>query len=253
MSLEQLVAVALIATMAGLWARRGTWTFRWESAATINLAGLAIYFVCVMPATAPAYDVLYHLTGVWNLEDLVGHTAYLFGIGTLAHAMIARLDIADRRRFLRQRFELPVNIGLPTLIGVFVAASPDHHAADLLFEPARGWLAVYWILWAALSLWILGHLLWAMLIIRTDRRSAPVANIYVAAVAVDIASLVALCLSVTVGLPASVAAVLICVATVCYAAAAIYGMRGVKRRLTLLPPKQAEPAEPRPAEPEASA
>ena len=72
MSTTQLIVVALIAIMAGLWVRRTTWSYRWEKGATLNLAGIGIYLVCSMPAAAPAYYVLYHLTRTWNVEDLIG-------------------------------------------------------------------------------------------------------------------------------------------------------------------------------------
>ena len=244
MSTDHAIAAALIAVLVGLWVRRTTWTFRWECAATINLAAILICLVCMMPRAAPAYDPLHSLTGVWNLEDLLGHLTYLAGITVLTHVMLARLTLADLRAFVRQRIELPATILLPTLIGVFVVAAPNHHVADLVIEPAAGWLTCYWLLLCGCGIWVLAHLLWALLIIHGDPQSATIATLYIVAVLANIGVFVARGMSAVVpAFPGSVTWTLICMATVAYATAAIVGMRRVRRWLTWPPPRPAEPPE----------
>lgn len=244
MSIDHGILAALIALAAGLWVRRTTWRFKWESAATINLAGILICLVCMMPFTTPAFDWLHSITGIWNLEDMIGHLAYLTGITVLSYVTLNRIELPAAGRWRRLRLEIPAVVVLPTMVGLFVLGSPDHHERDLFTAPPNFWLAAYWLAMAAAALWVLGHLLWALAIIaRLDPASSTMAKIYLLAVTVDCGSIAAKAGSIWlpgVGLEGT-AWVLVCAATGGYAAAAIYGMQRVRRWLAWPPPpKQRE-------------
>ncbi|MEE2855698.1 MAG: hypothetical protein VX424_23940 [Actinomycetota bacterium] len=213
-----------------MWVRRRTWKFRWESAATINLACLAVCLVCIMPATTPTFDVLHSVTGIWNLEDLIGHIVYLSGLVTLTHVMMARLDVPDRRQVIRLRLEPMAALGFPTMVGLFIAGAPDHHVRDLTLEPAHGWLAWYWLVFCAMAVWILGNLAWALWIIRSDPGSRRVADLYLAAAVINLAGMASRAAAVVIGpFPERVGYALICFAMVGYGIAATYGMRRLRR------------------------
>lgn len=247
MSIDHCIVAALIALATGLWVRRTTWAFKWESAATINLAGILICLVCMLPPATPAFDWLYEVTGIWNLEDLIGHLAYLSGITVLAYVTLNRIELADATRWRRFRLELPGTIILPTLAGLFAVGSPHRHVRDLFTEPSGLWMACYWVLMQGAAAWVLAHLLWALVvIIRWDPESATMAKIYLIAVGVDLGSLITKVLSLWVhGVGLEMAAwMLVVVSTVGYAAAAIYGMRGVRRRLAWPPPRADPPPPP---------
>ncbi|WP_232002955.1 hypothetical protein, partial [Mycobacterium sp. 1245801.1] len=230
---------ALIALAAGLWVRRTTWFYKWESAATVNLAGILVGLVCMMPFATPTFDCLHRVTGVWNLEDMVGHIASLTGITVFAYVTLNRLELTNAAQWRHWRLELPATFVLPTLVGLFVPGSPDRHVRDLFTEPPNAWLAAYWVVLSGAALWVLGHLLWALAIIaRYDADSSTMAKIYLAAVSVNCWAVVAKLLSMALpGLGLETAAwVLICVSTVGYVLAAMYGMRQIKRWLAWPPP-----------------
>lgn len=228
-----------------------TWRFKWEAAATVNLAGISICLVCMMPFTTPAFDSLHAVTGIWNLEDMIGHLSYLAGITVLAYVTINRIELTNAAAWRHWRLELPATFVFPTLVGLFVLGSPDHHVRDLFTEPPDFWLACYWLVFCGAATWVLGHLLWALaLIVRYDPDSSTMAKLYVVAVVVDCGSISAKVASIWlpgIGLEATSWA-LVCLATVGYATAAIYGMQGIKRWLTWPPPQadHAPPAEPNP-------
>ena len=54
-SADRIGLAAILAAAVGLWLRRMTWRFERERAATINLIGKLICFVCILPAASPAY------------------------------------------------------------------------------------------------------------------------------------------------------------------------------------------------------
>lgn len=247
MSIDHGILAALIALAAGLWVRRTTWFYKWESAATVNLAGILICLVCMMPFATPAFDRLYDITGVWNLEDMIGHFAYLTGITVLSYVTLNRLELTDPSRWRHMRLELPATVVLPLLVGLFVLGSPDHHSRDLFSEAPNFCLACYWLVFEGAVSWVLGHLAWALVIIaRWDPESSTVAKIYLVAVGVNYGSIAAKVASLWLrgcGLEA-VSWGLACVATVGYAAAAICGMRQVRRWLVWPPPNQKHPAPP---------
>lgn len=239
MSIDHGIFAALVALTAGLWVRRITWRCKWECAATINLAGILICLVCMMPATTPAFDWLHDITGIWNLEDMIGHLSYLVGITVLAYVTLNRIELPAPARWRHLRLELPATVVLPVAVGLFVLGSPDHHVSDLYAAPVNFWLACYWLLLVGAALWVLGHLLWALVIIaRWDPASATMAKIYLVAVTVDCGALAAKALSLWmpgVGLEET-SWVLVCVASGGYAAAAIYGMRRIRLWLAWPPP-----------------
>lgn len=225
------VAVTLIALLAGLWVRRATWGYRWDKAPTINLATLAFALFCMSPATTPIFDAVHISTGLWNIEDLAGHLVYLGGITVLAHSNISRLDVPDMRGTLRARIKIPALVAAPVLIVTFMIGHPRRRTPDLIGSESWGWLRAYCVALVLYAGWILANLLWALLIVRTDPRSSKVATLYIAAVLIDMCSLVSLTLSAYVpAWPDSVTWSLVCSASIGYAVAATYGMHKLRRR-----------------------
>lgn len=223
------ISAALVVMVATLWIRRLAWRCRYEAAVTANVAAQVVCLLLIAPAiTDIVGPPLHTLTGRWNVEDLLGHLAYLTGIATLTHTMLGRLQLTEehRHQLTRSRLELPATIVVPTLIGMFWLAAPQTHIADLVAAPANGWMAGYWLLLCAASAWVLCHLLRVLFILRGDRRSTRVANIYIASIGIDLLSLTSLCVSVAVpSYPRMVSWVLMCTAVAGYGVAASYSWR----------------------------
>lgn len=214
----------------GVWMRRTTWRFKWESAATLHLTGVLIGLICWSPACEPLRRALHMVTRVWNMEYLVGHLAYTIGVSALASSMVARIDIPNLELFLRQRFELPITTALPTVSALFIKGAPSERL-PLMTLPTTGWLACYWLLISVVWVWMLGHLLWALFVIHQDHRSRVIADSYIAAASVDITAVLARLLSLMTDLSDEPAMTMACVASMIYAGAGIYGMRRLRHRL----------------------
>ncbi|PJE23636.1 MAG: hypothetical protein CK431_10290 [Mycobacterium sp.] len=217
-----------------LWYRRATWRFGWELASTVNVLALMLCTLLIMPEMTPIVDPpLRTLTGLNNAEDLFGHVFYLIGLTALLHTMLSRIDLRDHKAFVCARIELPMLIGLPALIGAFVAGEPDRVLDDFIAESSLQndiWITVYWQIGCLMSIWILAHLVWALLIIRRESASPTVANWYLAAIGVD--TLCALGLSASAlwpWFPAWPGWWLLCLATMAYGAAAAVSWRAKLR------------------------
>lgn len=209
-----------------LWFRRATWRFPWEMATSASVACMTISMLLIPPFMAGIVGPpLYALTGLHNAEDLLGHLAYLGGLSALLQAMLSRIDLPEYRAFIRARVIMPAKASVPVIISLFIAGSPERPVADFITESGHlkdGWLLAYWQLICAAALWIIGHLVWALLIIRRESpASAVVANCYLAAIALDVACVLALSANAFwVQFPAWPGWWLLCVATAAYAAAA---------------------------------
>ena len=172
-----------------LWSRRFTIFVGWEVGPTVMVLGMALCMFLIPPYMANIVGPpLRAVTRLCNAEDLIGHLAYLVGLGALLHTMINRLDMPNRERFIRTRLELPAVLGLPVLIGAFLLGSPDQPIADSVADSIHyggEWLKAYWLLLCCASGWIMGHLIWTLDILRRDPRSAVVANLYLIALLLD--------------------------------------------------------------------
>ena len=74
MALATLIAITLACISWSLWIRRVTWSCRWEVAATLNIALQGIAVILMSPLASETLGHWLHaLTGMWNLEDYIGH------------------------------------------------------------------------------------------------------------------------------------------------------------------------------------
>lgn len=177
-------AMWLVAALC-LWARRKSWAYGWEVATSANIAGLATWLIFSDPALSTAWHWLRLITGIPNCENLLGNIAYLAGVTALTHSMINRIGGIDRAAMIQSRIEFPATLFLPTLVGTYAVVIPERDIHDIFGYDATTGLACYLLLLSVGRWWVLGHLAWALLIIRRDSRSKAVATIYLASVAVN--------------------------------------------------------------------
>lgn len=181
MSVAILIAITLLCILWSLWIRRVTWTCRWEVAATLNIAlqGLAVLLMSPM-ASETVGQVLYNLTGKWNVEDYIGHDCYIVAASAVVYNALGRLqDDHSMQHSFKQYVERPATVCIPLLLAAFSFGNGAAvYRPDFFQVPTDFWLNVYWALLCGMLIYLLGYGARAMLILRRDPRSRKIANVY---------------------------------------------------------------------------
>ncbi len=179
-----ILVVAQLCTLWSLWIRRHTWSSRWEAAATLNVAlqGLAVFLMSPY-ASATIGHKLYALTGQWNLEDYIGHDAYVVAASAIVYNAMGRLESASAMQHnFKQHVERPATLCIPLLLATFTLGNGARIYEPDFFEiPSDFWLGAYWTIFCGILIYLLSYGIKALLIIRQDPRSARVADAYLAA------------------------------------------------------------------------
>lgn len=184
MTVTSLVVITLGCLAWSLWTRRVTWSCRWEVAATLNLALQGCAVVLMSPTMSElAGPALYGLTGIWNLEDYLGHGCGIVAAAAIVYHTLGRLgdDHVLQAKFTRY-VQYPATVCIPLLLATFTAGQGAAvYRADFFDVPTDLWLAAYWLLLCAFLIYLLGYASRALLVLRRDPRSRNVADIYLAA------------------------------------------------------------------------
>ncbi|HYR14917.1 MAG TPA: hypothetical protein VEQ67_11955, partial [Mycobacterium sp.] len=184
MALATLIAITLGCIAWSLWIRRVTWSSRWEVAATLNIAlqGLAVLLMSPW-ASETLGHWLHAMTGMWNLEDYIGHDAYIVAASAVVYNALGRLadDHAMQRTF-KAYVERPATLCIPLLLATFsVGNGARIYKPDFFEVPTDFWLALYWTMLCGMLIYLLSYGARALLILRQDPRSRKIANIYLVA------------------------------------------------------------------------
>jgi hypothetical protein len=169
-----------------LWIRRVTWNCRWEVAATLNIALQLAAIVLMSPlASETIGQVLYDLTGKWNLEDYIGHDCYIVAASAIVYNAMGRLQEDDAlQSSFKQYVERPATLCIPLLLATFsMGNGAAIYRADFFDTPTDAWLSIYWLLLCGMLIYLLGYGFRALLVLRRDPRSRMIANVYLAACA----------------------------------------------------------------------
>jgi hypothetical protein len=181
MAVAVMIAITLACIAWSLWIRRVTWSCRWEVAATLNIAlqGAAVALMSPL-ASETVGQVLYHLTGKWNLEDYIGHDCYVVAASAIVYNALGRLQDDDAmQRTFKQYIERPATLCIPLLLATFwLGNGAAVYKPDFFQVPTDFWLSMYWVLLCGTLAYLLGYGARAMLILRQDPRSRHIANIY---------------------------------------------------------------------------
>jgi hypothetical protein len=184
MALAVLITVTLACIAWSLWIRRVTWSCRWEVAATLNIAlqGATVFLMSPF-ASETLGHWLHALTGMWNLEDYIGHDLYVVAASAIVYNSLGRLqdDHAMQTTF-KQYVERPATLCIPLLLATFsLGNGAAIYQADFFQLPTDSWLSAYWLLLCGTLIYLLGYGSRALLVLRKDPRSRTVANVYLAA------------------------------------------------------------------------
>jgi len=193
MGLAALIAITLCCIAWSLWIRRVTWSSRWEVAATLNIALQGLAVVMMSPWASETIGVALHsLTGKWNLEDFIGHDAYIVAASAVVYNALGRLQQDhDLQRSFKQYVELPATLCIPFLLVTFSFGNgAKYYNRDFFQVPTDFWLNMYWLILCGMLIYLLGYGARALLILRQDPRSRKVANVYLIASAAGVAACV---------------------------------------------------------------
>lgn len=184
MALATLIAITLACIAWSLWIRRVTWTCRWEIAATLNIAlqGTALFFMSPF-ASETLGRALHALSGVWNLEDYIGHDAYIVAASAVIYNALGRLaDDHHMQSSFKLYVERPATICIPLLLATFsLGNGAKIYKPDFFEVPTDFWLNAYWLLLCGTLIYLLVYGARALMVLRKDPRSRRIANIYLVA------------------------------------------------------------------------
>ena len=186
--------ILLVSTTAAilwsLWSRRLTWNYKWERGTTITLVPMALGAILTSPLTG-AYlaPVMHWLSGVWNLEDVIGDVLLLFAACGICHMVVGR-TIKDPNVVLSIYVYFPAAFSISAILTAFILGGGEESIDKLEKFPINGWIQTYWILVCGSIAWLLGYALWVLLILSRDRRHRTIANLYMAACASGVAACV---------------------------------------------------------------
>jgi hypothetical protein len=190
-AIATIIAITVACIAWSLWIRRVTWTCRWEVAATLNIAlqGAAVLLMSPL-ASETLGHWLHALTGMWNLEDYIGHDCYIVAASAIVYNALGRLqDDHSLHITFKQYVERPATICIPILLITFSAGNGAKiYRPDFFTVPTDPWLSAYWLLLCGTLIYLLGYGFRALLILRKDPRSRLIANVYLVASASGIAA-----------------------------------------------------------------
>lgn len=184
MGVAVLITITLACIAWSLWIRRVTWSCRWEVAATLNIAlqGATVFLMSPF-ASETLGHWLHSLTGMWNLEDYIGHDMYVVAASAIVYNALGRLqDDAAMQVAFKQYVERPATLCIPVLLATFsLGNGAAIYSPDFFELHTDFWLSAYWVLLCSTLIYLLGYGSRALLILRKDPRSRTVANVYLAA------------------------------------------------------------------------
>jgi hypothetical protein len=178
--MSALILATLAAIFYSLWVRRHTWRSRWEAGANLNIALQGCAVLLMSPwASATLGPALHHMTGRWNVEDLLGHICLIVAVTAIIHHGLARLDDERQWRGLfRRHIEIPLLLGIPLLVVVFVIANERYHPDLFPAHVSTVWFGAYWLVLGALLIYLFTYAGRVLLILRKDPRSTATVNLY---------------------------------------------------------------------------
>lgn len=191
MALSAIIIITLACIGWSLWIRRVTWHCRWEVAATANIALQGVAVLLMSPFAANTLGVgLHNLTGVWNLQNYLGHDCYIVAASAIVYNALGRIaDDHMLQTSFKQYIERPATLCIPLLLATFtLSRGSKTYTRDFFALPTDFWLSVYWLLLCGTLIYLLGFGFRAMLVLRKDPRSTNIATLYLLACGSGIAA-----------------------------------------------------------------
>jgi hypothetical protein len=184
-----IATVTLVVALLALWSIRHAWNIPWERPATLTVALLTLDVLLVAPRVSRWLSPMLHaFTGLWNLEDLIGHICVLIAMCSLLYLVADRLDMnpAQFRWFVRYRIELPCTLAIALMVAVFLTGDvADRYVTDTVAVHATPWLRAYLLTMSVTCYYLIWNIGRALVILRRDPRSRRAATAYLVAVGIS--------------------------------------------------------------------
>lgn len=190
--MSALIIVTLAAVFYSLWIRRDTWRSRWEADASLNIALQGCAVLLMSPwASETLGPPLHHIFRRWNVEDLFGHICLIVAVTAIIdHGLVRLGNEYQWRRLFRRHIAIPLRLGIPVLVAVFIVANEGYHPDLFPAHVSTLWFGAYWIVLGILLVYLFGYAGRVMLIVRKDPRSTATANLYLISAAFGAAATV---------------------------------------------------------------
>jgi len=188
--MSALIIVTLLAVFYSLWIRRHTWRSRWEADASLNIALQGCAVLLMSPWASETLGApLHYVFRRWNVEDLVGHICLMVAAAAIIDHGLARLgDHGQWRRIFMWHITVPLWLGVPVLVAVFIAANEGYHPDLFPAHVSTVLFGAYWIVLGVLLVYLFGYAARVMLIVRKDPRSKVTATLYLISAAFGVAA-----------------------------------------------------------------
>ena len=123
---------------------------------------------------------MHDITGVWNLQNYVGHDCYIVAASAIVYNAVGRLeDDSALQRSFKQWVERPATLCIPLLLATFTLSRGSKvYTSDFFALPTDFWLSVYWVLLCGTLAYLLAFGSRALLVLRKDSRSRNIASLY---------------------------------------------------------------------------
>lgn len=171
--------------------RRRSFRTPWEAAPTVLvITASSSVFMTSQWASMWLNGYLYSLTGLWNLEDLIGHILLVIAAATAVYAFLGNFADDDViRDIFTRNVALPITVVIPSLVAFFVWGCGGH-TYQRWFDRLEGrWqLETYWAILTATIICLLGFATRLLLILRSDGRTIAI-DLYLTAIFVTFAAL----------------------------------------------------------------
>lgn len=206
----QSATVIAVSFLAGwcIWVRRHSWRYRWDSAITLSVALQAVGFILTAPFQLHYLAKwLFALTGHAHLRDFAAHLCFMSSACAIVYAAAYRLATREEVEHFMRRIEIPTAIAAALmLLTILYAPALDGKfpTGDFYNVPTDGWLKLYWLTYGLILIYLLGHLIYLLGILRQDPRSRRSANLYITATLIGFIALGALLAHTLLGVPVPV-------------------------------------------------
>lgn len=192
-----LSTVTLAAVGAAFFRRRKSWRcgYMWQQVLTLGVVLQGIGFLLCSPIQSKLLgQVLLAITGTSHMDDYLGHLAFLAAVSCVICAVAYRLvPKADLERFLVW-IEAPGALASTAMLLCITFSRRTHPRArirylDFFDVPLDTWLSAYWLIYGGAMLYLLGVLIWLLVVLRhNDKRSRLSSDLFIAAAALGLAS-----------------------------------------------------------------
>lgn len=224
------ICVAALCSSWALWQRRSTLSFRYEAAPTVNILLHVVALIFSAPAATPIIGgVLHEVTGMWHLDDYLGHCCIIVSVAVVLHHTLRRLvSDEDLKRMYWRRYAWAPGFAMPAMYLCLRRSNASVQVLhyDMLAIPPDTWLVAYWTVCILAVVYMLSVTGYALRIVRRDPDSRAAATAWMVAGGCGITGGIVGLVNAYTGLPLQgVVWVCFCAMTCVFAFSAVHGWR----------------------------